>query len=136
MAFFIMDTGLLSPRIWGVRATFKAVLTAVDMKQTLQTKCKTCFDEGPRMILDTLGKILFQKSSLVFSLPSLTPPPGLVKDHTFSEIFFWTPSLMTSVTIFSIRFDTSGSMIPLLVPEILPLVVFVTRRRRRRNWVF
>ena len=26
------DTGLLSPRIWGVRATFKAVLTAVDMK--------------------------------------------------------------------------------------------------------
>ena len=31
----------------------KAVLTAVDMKQALQTKCKTCF-EGPRMILDTL----------------------------------------------------------------------------------
>ena len=26
------DTGLLSPRIWDVRATFKAVLTAVDMK--------------------------------------------------------------------------------------------------------
>ena len=47
------DTGLLSPRIWGAWATFKAVLTAVDMKQALQTKCKTCF-EGPRMILDTL----------------------------------------------------------------------------------
>ena len=26
------NTGLLSPRIWGIRATFKAVLTAVDMK--------------------------------------------------------------------------------------------------------
>ena len=42
------------------------------------------------MILLT-EKILFQKSSLVFSLPSATPPPGLVKDHTFPEIFFSCP---------------------------------------------
>ena len=38
-------------------------------------------------------KILFQKSSLVFSLPLATPPPGLVKDLTFPEIFL-NPSLI------------------------------------------
>ena len=48
-----ISKSILSPRIWDVRATFKAVLTAVDMKYALQTKCKTCFG-GPRMILDTL----------------------------------------------------------------------------------
>ena len=33
-----------------VDATFKAVIIAVYMPKTLQTKCKTCFG-GPRMIL-------------------------------------------------------------------------------------
>ena len=33
-----------------VGATFKAVIIAVYMPKTLQTKCKTCFG-GPRMIL-------------------------------------------------------------------------------------
>ena len=36
-------------------ATFKAVLIAVYMPKTLQTKCKTCFG-GPRMILYGLLK--------------------------------------------------------------------------------
>ena len=36
-------------RIQALRATFKAVLIAVDMTKALHTKCKTCF-EGPRMI--------------------------------------------------------------------------------------
>ena len=42
------------------------------------------------MIPDThWKKTFFQKSSLVFSPPSLTPPPpGLAKDHTFFRIFF------------------------------------------------
>ena len=35
----------------GARATFKAVLMAVDKTYALQTKCKTCLG-GPRMILE------------------------------------------------------------------------------------
>ena len=59
------------PRVWSfsprknlppLGATFKAVLIAVDMTKTLQARCKTCFG-GPKMILNALWKILFQKSS-------------------------------------------------------------------------
>ena len=59
-------------------------------------------------------KILFKKSSLVFSLPSATPPPGLVKDHTFPEIFFGTFPL--KIMFFPRDLDThnpSGKNTPL-----------------------
>ena len=46
----LYNSGLLFPRIRDPRATFKAVLMAVDMTWALQTKCKTCLG-GPRMIL-------------------------------------------------------------------------------------
>ena len=44
------------------------------------------------MILDTLWKILFSKKQFGFLPPSLIPPTGLAKDHTFSH-FFLNPSL-------------------------------------------
>ena len=47
------DSGLLFPGFGPLRATFKAVLIAVDMKNALQSECKTCFG-GPRMILHAL----------------------------------------------------------------------------------
>ena len=61
------------------------------MTKELQTKCKTCFG-GPRMILHALWKntfFLLQKSSVVFSLPSLTPL--LVKDRK-EPVCFRNPS--------------------------------------------
>ena len=42
-------------------------------------------------------KILFQKSSLVFSLPSATPLPGFGKRPYFSRDFFWNLSLTNLV---------------------------------------
>ena len=38
--------------------------------------------------------------------------------------------------LFSGRFYTSGSMIPLLVPEISPCDGFCDEDEERRNWVF
>ena len=74
--------GILSPRIWAVRATFKAVLMAVDMSGTLQTKCKTCFG-GPRMILQAYWINTFPKKQYGF----LLPPPPHGKRPYFSPFF-------------------------------------------------
>ena len=42
------------------------------------------------MILDTLWKILFSKKQFGFLTTLADPPPGLAKDHTFSQFFFET----------------------------------------------
>ena len=66
------------------------------MTKTLQTKCKTCLGvlEWFCMLSE---KILFQKSSMVFLLPLLTPPPPSWKKTITNTLFFWNP--------FLIRFD-------------------------------
>ena len=82
--------GILSPRIWAVRATFKAVLMAVDMSGTLQTKCKTCFG-CPRMILQAHWKNTFSKKQFGFFITLGDPPPGFGKRPYFSRDFFLEP---------------------------------------------
>ena len=48
--FGFFDTAHLLSRILVLRATFRAVLIAVDMPKALHNKCKMCF-ECPRIIL-------------------------------------------------------------------------------------
>ena len=85
---------LFPPRIWGVRATFKAVLTAVDMKKALQAKCKTCFG-GPTVLDWFVKNMFFQKSSLVFSLPSLTNPPPVWQETLPLSILCYLGTMVT-----------------------------------------
>ena len=63
--FWPKFSGHRALRIWAVRATFKAVLMAVDKTYALQTKCKTCFG-GPRMILQAHWKNTFSKKQFGF----------------------------------------------------------------------
>ena len=81
----------------------------------------------------SLKKTLFQKSSMVFSLPSLTPaPPGLAKDHK-KYGFFWHPSLIKNKewrpqpilwTILSLLLHQRHQRQP-IVPEPLGIMHFI-----------
>ena len=64
---------LLSPRIWGVRATFKAVLRAVDMKQALQS---------PAMRISCDDNIVIQLSYLFQNIVKISLSSKFWRYHT------------------------------------------------------
>ena len=86
---------------------------------------------------------IFQKNQLFFGKSNF-----FLQKSEYLNLFYLVICLFRFCFIFvrffllqklvSGRFDTSGPIIPLLVPEISPWIVFVTggRTKTRRNWIF